>query len=92
MGAAAPPLWTKLAALLQQGDFFVPSPRLQIELDALSQRELSTPVEGVGLTAHVGSPGVTAGLSSSAGVLFTSEGTANFGAAGADVDVGYSAV
>jgi two-component system sensor histidine kinase PhoQ len=50
------------------------------------------PVDGVGLPAHVGLPGVRAGLAAAAGVLLAAEGAADLGARGADVHVGDAAV
>jgi hypothetical protein len=50
------------------------------------------PVDRVGLAAHVGLPGVGAGLAAAAGVLLAAEGAADLGAAGADVHVGDAAV
>ena len=41
---------------------------LQVELDSLGQGEFLGPVDGVGLTAHVGLPGVGAGFAPAAGV------------------------
>src|SRR5689334_10126510 len=42
---------------------------LQLELDALRERELVRPVDGVGLAAHVGLPGVAPGFAAAAGFL-----------------------
>ena len=49
-------------------------------------------VDGVGLAAHVGLPGVGAALAAAAGLLLAAEGAADLGAAGAGVDVGDAAV
>src|ERR1043166_866147 len=49
-------------------------------------------VDGDRLPAHVGFPGVTAAFTPAAGLLFAAKGTADFGAAGADVDVGDAAI
>ena len=62
------------------------------ELNALRQRQVSGVVHRVGGAAHVGFPGVGAAFAAAAGLFFAAEGTANFGAAGADVDVGDAAV
>jgi hypothetical protein len=60
--------------------------------EALGERELGGPVDGVGLAAHVDLPGVAARLAAAAGFLLAAEGAADLGAAGADVDVGDAAV
>ena len=62
------------------------------ELDALGQRQRVGVVHGRGLPAHIGFPRIRAGLASAAGFLLAAEGAADFGAAGADVDVGDAAV
>ena len=62
------------------------------ELDALGQRQLVGVVDGAGLAPHVSLPGVAAGLSSTTGVLFTTECAADFGTARSDVHVGDAAV
>ena len=60
--------------------------------DALGQGEGGAVVDGAGLAAHVGFPGVGAGLAAAAGGLLAAEGAADLGAGGADVDVGDPAV
>src|SRR5215208_4062269 len=62
------------------------------EADALRQRQARSVVDGVGGATHVGLPGVRAGFAAAAGLLFAAEGTADFGAAGADIDVGDAAI
>ncbi len=57
------------------------------ELDPLGQWQVGPPVDGAGLAAHVGFPGVGAGLASTAGVFLAAECAADLGAAGADIDV-----
>ena len=64
----------------------------QIELDALRQRQLIGPVDGVGLAPHVLLPGIGAGFAPAAGFFFAAEGAADLGAGGADVHVGDAAV
>ena len=76
-------MWTKTAAVHIEGDFFVPSQPSEIEFNALCQRQLGAPVQGVGLATHVGSPGVAARLSASTRVFLTSEGSADLSTAGA---------
>src|SRR5690625_1507118 len=66
--------------------------RLQVELDALGERQVVGPVDGVGLPAHVRAPGVRAGFAAAAGVLLAAERAADLGAGGADIDVGDAAV
>jgi hypothetical protein len=56
-------------------------------LDALGQDQLAGVVDRVGDLAHVGLPGVRAGLAASTGLLLTAEGAADLGCGGADVDV-----
>src|SRR5690606_4037065 len=58
--------------------------RLQVELDALGQRQVVRVVDGIGLAAHVGAPGIRAGLAPAAGVLLAAEGAADLRARGAD--------
>src|SRR2546430_747818 len=62
------------------------------ELDSLSQRQLAAPVDRVGLAAHVGLPGVRAGLTAPARILLAAEGAADFRAGRADIDVGDAAI
>src|ERR1039458_3329228 len=64
----------------------------ELEFDALRQGQLAGPIECVSLAAHVGLPGVAAGFASAAGLLLAAEGAADFGAAGADVDIGDAAI
>src|SRR6187200_1416036 len=63
-----------------------------VEADPLGEGKVLRVVNGVGGAAHVGLPGVGAGLAAAAGLLFAPEGATDFGAAGADVDVGDAAV
>ena len=67
-------------------------PASEIELDALSQRQRARVVHGVGGAAHVIAPGVAARLAAAAGFLLATKSTTDFGARGADVDVGDAAV
>src|SRR6202034_1582607 len=66
--------------------------RLQLEGDALRERQLRRPVDGVGLAAHVGFPGIAAGFAAAAGVFFAAESPADFRAAGPDINVGDAAI
>src|SRR5438105_12864651 len=63
-----------------------------LELDPLRERQLAAPVHGSGLTAHVRLPGIGARLAAAAAVLLATEGAADFGARGAQIDVGDTAV
>src|SRR6202171_6659060 len=63
-----------------------------LDLDPLRERQLTAPVHGIGLAAHVRLPGIGARLAAAAGILFTTEGAADFGARGAEIDVGETAV
>src|SRR5437899_867303 len=65
---------------------------LNLELDPLRQRQLTRPVDGDGLPAHVGLPGIAAGFAAATGIFFAAKSSADLGAARAYVDVGYSAV
>src|SRR5215831_5654059 len=74
-----------------------PAPRaasllIDLELDPLRERQVPAPVDGVGLAAHVGLPGVRAGLAPAASVLLSTERAADLGARGTEVDVGDAAV
>ena len=62
------------------------------EAHALGERQLVGVVDRVGRAAHVGAPGVRAGLPAAAGVLLAAERAADLGAGGADVDVDDAAV
>src|SRR6185437_9409831 len=65
---------------------------LQVELDALRQRQRGRIVDGVGLAAHVDLPCIRAGLAAAAGFLLAAERTADLRTAGADVDVRDAAI
>src|ERR1700722_6829897 len=66
--------------------------RRNIEFDALGQRQRRAPVDGIGLAAHIGLPGIGSSLATTAGVLLTAESTADLGSRGTEVDVGDAAV
>jgi hypothetical protein len=51
---------------------------LRVELHSLRQVNFTTPIKGIGLAPHVGFPGIRTGLTTSAGLLFAAEGTADF--------------
>src|SRR6185369_1026812 len=63
-----------------------------LELHSLRERQRGSPVDGAGLAAHVGFPGVGAGFAASSGLFLSSEGAADLGSRGSDVDVGDAAV
>ena len=65
---------------------------VDVELHALGQRQGRAVVDRVGGAAHVGLPGVRAGLAAAAGLLLAAEGAADLGARGADIDVGDAAI
>src|SRR5262252_88921 len=68
-------------------------PSLHLKLDPLRQgRGRGAVIGRAGVAAHVGFPGVRPGLTAAAGVFLASESAANFGAAGANVDVHNTAV
>ena len=67
-------------------------PLAHVELHALGERQIAAPVHRAGLAAHVGLPGVGPRLATAAGFLLATEGPADLGTAGADVDVGDAAV
>src|SRR3954468_3842825 len=64
----------------------------RVEFDALRQGEGVAVVDGAGLAAHVGFPGVGARLAAAARRLLAPEGTADLGTRGTDVDVSDPAV
>src|SRR6188768_3152054 len=63
-----------------------------IEHYALSQRQRTAEIDGIGGAAHIGAPGVRARFTATAGFLFATEGAADFSARGADIDVGDAAI
>ena len=63
-----------------------------MKLDPLRERQLRRPVDGGGLAAHVGFPGIAAGFASAAGFLFAAERAADFGATGPNIDIGDAAI
>ncbi|RMO11514.1 hypothetical protein ALQ47_05296 [Pseudomonas cichorii] len=65
---------------------------LSVENDALGQRQFAGIVDGIGLTTHVGLPGIGTGFTPAAGFLLTTKCSADLCTAGADVDVGNAAV
>src|SRR5215212_9426840 len=64
----------------------------EVEANALRKRQLAAPIYGVGLTPHVGLPGVRARFASPAGVLLAAECAADLRSGSADVDVGDPAI
>ena len=60
---------------------------LQVEFDALGQRQIATPVDGASLATHVTLPGVGAGLAATAGFLLATESATDLGT-GADTVLG----
>src|SRR5262249_27414665 len=60
---------------------------LNLEFDPLRERQFAGPVHGYRLPAHVRLPCIAARFASASGVLFAAERAADFGSAGADVDV-----
>ncbi len=65
---------------------------LHIKFNALRQRQVGTPINGIGLPPHISFPCVGAGLAAAAGVLFPPEGTTDLRTGRADVHVGSTAV
>lgn len=65
---------------------------VDVEAYSLGQWKLGAVVDGVGGAAHVLLPGIGAGFAATAGLFFAAEGSADFGARGAYVDVGDAAV
>ena len=57
-------------------------------LHALGERKLGAPVDRVGLAPHVDPPGVRSRLAPASGLLLASEGAADLGPRGAEIDVG----
>src|SRR5688572_8232385 len=64
----------------------------ELEPDSLGERQFAAVVDGIGGAAHVGLPGIRAGLTAAAGFLLAAERAADLGAARADVDVDDAAV
>src|SRR5580765_7345003 len=65
---------------------------LGAELNALSQRQVVTPVGGVRLPPHIGFPGIRAGFAPSAGFLFAPKGAADLRPGCTDIHIGDSAI
>src|SRR6476619_3758981 len=65
---------------------------LQVELDALCQRQRIGVIDRVGLPAHVGPPCIGTRLATAARLLFAAERAADLRTGGADVDVRDAAV
>src|SRR6202035_3855721 len=63
-----------------------------LEFDPLRERQLAAPVHGIGLAAHVPFRAIGAAPAPSAGILLATERPADFGARGAEIDVGDTAV
>jgi hypothetical protein len=51
-----------------------------VKLDSLRQVNFTTPIDGIGLPPHIGSPAIRTALTASACLLFAAEGTADFSA------------
>ena len=66
--------------------------RLQIEVDALRERQVRAPVDRIGLPAHVSLPRVGTCLAPAAGLLLSAECAADLGTGCADIDVGDATV
>src|SRR5690349_3581182 len=88
--ASAPMAWTEQAtrtaayAVSRSGRMKPPArwlgPFLHLERDALGQRQFAAPVDGVGLPAHVGLPGIRARLTAATRILLAAERAADLGA------------
>ena len=65
---------------------------LQVKPDSLCQGQGCTVIDCVCLPPHIGFPGITAAFPSTSGFLFTAKCPADFSPAGADIDIGNSAV
>src|SRR5450432_1315200 len=75
--------------VVRAGMFMVIS---EVEFDALRQRQCVGIVYRIGLPAHVGFPRIGTGFAAAAGFLLAAKSATDFRAAGADIDVGNSAV
>ena len=62
------------------------------ELDALRQRQARRPIDRVGLAAHIGPPGIRAGLAPAAGFFFAAKRPADLSTTRANIDIGDAAV
>ena len=65
---------------------------LQIEIDALSQRQVTAPVDRIRLPAHVGFPGIGSCLTATTRFFFAAKCTTDLGARRADVDIRDAAI
>src|SRR5215831_8567668 len=65
---------------------------LDTEFDSLGEWQGVGIVDGRGLPAHIGLPGVRAAFTSAASLLLATEGAADFGAGGTDVHIGDAAI
>src|SRR5438067_10489662 len=62
------------------------------ELDSLGEREFAGGIDRVSLPPHVTLPGVAAAFASAAGFFLAAESPADFGPAGAGIDIGNAAI
>lgn len=53
---------------------------IDVEADALGERKFATEIDRAGDAAHVALPGVRAGFTTAARLLFAAKGTTNLGA------------
>ena len=65
---------------------------LDLEPDALGQRQASAEIDGIGLPPHIGPPSVGAALPATPGLLLAAEGAPDLGPRGPHVDVGDAAI
>ena len=91
-GFVGAPSMNMLQATVEDGTLAIAGSTVKSKGDALRQRQRLGVVHRVGGAAHIGLPGVGAGLAAAAGFLLAAEGAADLGARGADVDVGDAAV
>src|SRR5258706_378396 len=65
---------------------------LYVELNALRQRQRVRIIDRIGGTPHIGLPAVGAGFAAATGFFLATEGAADLGARGSDVDIGDAAI
>jgi len=66
--------------------------KLDVEFNALGEREIGAIIYCIGLSAHIGFPGIGARFPSTTGFFFTTEGTTDLSTGSTNIYVGDSAV
>jgi hypothetical protein len=63
------------------------TPPARLKPDPLGQGQFSSPIDGIGLAAHIGLPGIRTRLASAARLFLTTEGPANLRTRGPHIDI-----